>query len=265
MPLVQVEALSKTYAPHGWFWRRESRVEALRDVHLSIEAGSTHALVGESGSGKSTLARCLARLEMPSAGRLWFDGRDLLSLSPLELRSVRREIQLIFQDPAASLSPRFTAAEIVEEPLHVQHIGTRRERRECALRLLDLVGIPAGWSDRRPFEFSGGQRQRLAIARALTLSPRFLILDEAFSALDLSLQAQMVNLLLDLQAARGLTYLYITHDLSLVGHVADEISVLHRGRIVEHGKTPELFSAPRHPQTQALLEAMPILAAGLGR
>ncbi|MFQ5776705.1 MAG: ATP-binding cassette domain-containing protein [Terriglobia bacterium] len=254
-----VERLSKHYAQHTWFTRRKRVVKALDGVDLKIYPGCTHALVGESGSGKSTLARCLARLEAPSSGSIRFEDRDLLHLTAAELFSFRQLVQLIFQDPATALNPRLCAAEIIEEPLAIQHRGTKRERRERSLALMEQVGLSPGWAERLPLELSGGQRQRLAIARALALEPKFLILDEALSGLDVSVQAQVVNLLLDLQASRSLTYLYISHDLSLVGCLADEVTVMHRGRVVERGKTAELFAAPQHPHTRALLGAMPVL------
>jgi ABC-type oligopeptide transport system ATPase subunit len=229
-------------------------------VDLTIYPGATYALVGESGSGKSTLGRCLALLEEPSSGEIWFEGKSLLALSGREMTSVRTQIQLIFQDPATALNPRLCAAEIVEEPLRIQRRGTRDEQRERALTLMEQVGLSRRSATRSPLEFSGGQRQRLAIARALTLEPKLLILDEALSGLDLSIQAQIVNLLLELQDSRWLAYLYISHDLSLVAHLADEVAVMHQGKIVERGKPAELFGRPKHPHTCALLAAMPVAA-----
>ncbi|MBI3664384.1 MAG: ABC transporter ATP-binding protein [Acidobacteria bacterium] len=255
--LVRVAGLCKSYEQKRWLSHEKFRVAALDGVDLSIARGTTLALVGESGSGKSTLARCLVRLEAPTAGEIWYDGRDLLGLSQIELRAARREIQLIFQDPAAALNPRLTAEEIVAEPLLIAGALPKQERRERVLDLMEQVGLPGDAADRRPAEFSGGQRQRMAIARALTLEPKLLILDEALSALDLSIQAQMVNLLLDLQATRGLTYLFITHDLSLAGHVADCVAVIHRGQIVESGAPAQIFHRPHHPHTRALVAAMP--------
>ncbi len=261
-PLVHVQGLSKRYLQRRWFSREKFLVQALDNVELTIARGCTLALVGESGSGKSTLARCLARLEEPSSGEIWYEGRNLLDLSPQQLLPFRRQIQLIFQDPASALNPRLSAVEIVAEPLAIQQCGTKKERHQRALELMEQVGLPPQWRDRLPLEFSGGQRQRLAIARALALEPKFLILDEALSGLDLSLQAQIVNLLLELQALHSLTYLYISHDLSLVGHIADEVAVMHQGKIVERARTSELFAHPQHPHTRALLAAIPMLEPG---
>lgn len=259
--LLRVKGLRKFYEQRRWLSRRRFVVPAVDGVDLTIARGTTLALVGESGSGKSTLARCLVRLEEPTAGEIWYDGKNLLLLSRAELRPIQGQIQLIFQDPAAALNPRLTALEIVVEPLLVQGRGTRRERRERGLALMEKVGLLSQWAERPAAEFSGGQRQRLAIARALALEPRLLILDEALSALDLSVQAQIVNLLLELQASRGLTYLYITHDLSLVGHLADEMAVMQRGRIVERASARELLRHPQHAHTRALVAAVPRVEA----
>ena len=258
-PLLDVRGLRKSYEQGRWYSREKFHVTALDGVDLSISQGATLAVVGESGSGKSTLARCLVRLEEPSEGEIWYRGRNLLLLNRAALRAVRSEIQLIFQDPATALNPRLTAAEIVAEPLRIQHRGSRNEQRARALALMEQVGLSRNSARRRPAEFSGGQRQRLAIARALALEPRLLILDEALSALDLSVQAQIVNLLLELQESRGLTYLYITHDLSLIERLADEAVVMHRGRIVERGAPGELLRNPQDAQTHALVRAMPVL------
>lgn len=258
VPLLRVERLSKEYRQRRWYSRTAHSVIALESVDLTIYPGATYALVGESGSGKSTLARCLARLEEPSSGEIWFEGKSLLALSGRKMASVRTQIQLIFQDPATALNPRFCAAEIVAEPLRIQRRGTKNEQRERALALMEQVGLSRQSAARSPLEFSGGQRQRLAIARALTLEPKLLILDEALSGLDLSIQAQIVNLLLELQDSRSLAYLYISHDLSLVAHLADEVALMHQGKIVERGRPAELFGRPQHPHTCALLAAMPV-------
>jgi ABC-type oligopeptide transport system ATPase subunit len=242
--LFEVRRLSKQYGV----------VRALNHVGLAIPAGSTLALVGQSGSGKSTLARCVARLEDPTSGEIWFEGHDIARSNP---RALRGRIQLIFQDPATSLNPRFSATNIVAEPLVIQGWGTRRERRERALDLMRQVGLAPEWGRRLPLEFSGGQRQRLAIARALALEPKLLILDEALSGLDLSTQAQIVNLLLDLQRGNGLAYLYISHDLVMAAHLADEIAVIYQGAIVERASPAELFDNPRHAHTRALLASIP--------
>jgi ABC-type glutathione transport system ATPase component len=256
-PLLEVRGLAKHYARR----RRDEPVEALRGVDLVIAPGAAVALVGQSGSGKSTLARCVARLEEPSAGEVWFEGVDLLSLRGRSLRPFRERLQLVLQDSAAALDPRLSAADIVGEPLAVAARGTRRERHRRALELMETVGIPATWAARRPPELSGGQRQRLALARALALEPRLLILDEAFTGLDASVQAQIASLLEDLRARRGLTFLYISHDLALVGALADEVAILYDGRIVERGPPARLFAEARHPHTRALAAAATVLPA----
>lgn len=258
-PLLRAEGLRRRY-PQRRGWSREQRwTRALDGVDLEVLPGSTLAVVGESGSGKSTLARCLALFERPDGGSIRFAGVDPLSLPRRELTALRRQVQLIFQDPAGALNPRFSAAQIVAEPLLIQKIGTSAERRRSALEAMERVGLLARWGDRRPAELSGGQRQRLAIARALVTKPKLLILDEAMAALDLSVQAQIVNLLLDLQASDDLTYLQISHDLSLVGYLADSVAVLQQGRIVERGSPEALFARPEHPHTRALLAATPVL------
>jgi ABC-type glutathione transport system ATPase component len=260
-PLLAVRTLCKRYV------RRRDRVavEALRGVDLTLAAGAALALVGQSGSGKSTLARCVARLEEPSSGEVWFEGVNLLALEGRALRPFRERLQLVLQDSAAALDPRLTAAEIVAEPLDVVGRGGRRQRRQQALDLMETVGVPASAGSRRPRELSGGQRQRLALARALALRPRLLILDEAFAGLDASVQAQVAVLLEDLRARHGLTYLYVSHDLALVAALADEVAILFEGRVVEQGPAGRVFSDPRHPHTRALVSAAaapPIAAAG---
>lgn len=241
--LLRVRGLSKRYPQGGWLSRHNSSVEVLRCVDLDLQAGSTLALIGASGSGKSTLARCLACLERPDSGGIWFDGASLATLDRRGWTSVRRQIQLVFQGPTGSLNPRFTAAEIVAEPLRIAGCN-KNERRERAREAMELVGLGSGWEHRLPFEFSGGQRRRLAIARALILRPKLLILDEALTGLDLSVRAHISNLLLELQRSFSLTYLLISHDLKLVAHLADEVTVLHEGRIVANG--PELAASVRH-------------------
>ena len=258
-PLLAAEGLVQGFAQRRGPSRGRSEIRALDGVDLAVTAGTTLAVVGESGSGKTTLARCLALLERPDSGSIRFAGEDLLTLCRRRLMPLRRQIQLIFQDPANALNPRFTAAEIVAEPLRIQNLMKSEDRRRRALRTMEQVGLLARWADRRPGELSGGQRQRLAVARALILEPRLLILDEALAALDLSVQAQIVNLLLELQLSNSLTYLYISHDLSLVRYLADEVAVMHRGRIVERGPAASLLSQPRHPHTRELLAATPVL------
>jgi ABC-type glutathione transport system ATPase component len=237
--LLQAAGLCKRYKRGGWLSRRRTCVEVLRDVDFEIRSGSTMALIGASGSGKSTLARCLGCLEKPDSGEIWFAKTNLVELSGHGLAPFRSRIQLIFQEPGAALNPRFTAIDLVSEPLLIAGVGTKRERRDRALDQMEMVGLPASLGNRLPSELSGGQRRRLAIARALTLEPELLILDEALTGLDLSTRAQISNLLLKLQEVFALTYLLISHDLSLVTHLADEVVVLDEGRIVE-GAAPEL-------------------------
>jgi peptide/nickel transport system ATP-binding protein len=250
-PLLAVRGLTKTYVRR----RGGTVVEALRGVDLTLDAGATLALVGQSGSGKSTLARCVARLEEASAGEVWFEGVDLLTLDAPRLRPFRARLQLVLQDSAAALDPRLSAAEIVSEPLDIAGRGSSRERRREAMDLMEAVGLPAAWSARRPRELSGGQRQRLVLARALALRPRLLILDEAFAGLDASVQAQIAVLLEHLRARHGLAYLYISHDLALVAALADEVAILFEGRIVERGAPRAVFADPRHDHTRALAAA----------
>jgi len=253
--LVSIRGLGKRYVQKRPLSGTEFVIEALCDVNLEIRRGATTALVGESGAGKSTLVRCLALLEKPTSGEIEFDGRNLLALSGKDLFHARREIQLVFQDPISSLNPGMTAAEIIAEPLAIQREGTNSERLRRAVELMDHVGLPSGSADKRPLEFSGGQRQRLAIARALALRPKLLVLDEAFSNLDLATRESLLRLLRDLQAEDSLTYLHVSHDLRMVGDLADEVAVMCEGRIVEHGPTAELFARPQHGYTRALLEA----------
>jgi ABC-type glutathione transport system ATPase component len=251
-PTIRVENLVKRYAPRG-LGRRAEGFTAVNSVSFSILPGSTLALVGESGSGKSSLALCLACLERATAGQIWFEGRDVAVLEEKELRSVRPKLQLVFQDPANSLNPRWTVGEIVAEPLVVQERVSRRERDARAAQVLERVGIGAEYLERRPQELSGGQRQRVAIARALILEPKLLILDEVLSALDCSIQAQIANLLVDLQRKSGLGYLFITHDLRMAAHLADEIAVMSRGKIVEHGTAEAILRDARSSEAQSLL------------
>lgn len=256
-PLLQVRGLSKSFVRTQTTSGSAREIVALQNVSLELFRGETLALIGESGSGKSTLARCVVRMEEPDQGEIRFEGCDVLQFRGEELRLFRCDVQMIFQDAASSLNPRFTATEIVTEPLMIQGRLPRREQRERATQLLSGVGLPAQMLGRFPAEFSGGQRQRLALARALSLEPKLLILDEALSALDLSIQASMVELLLGLQELRGLSYLFITHDLSLAACMANEIAVMQAGQIVERGEAANILKCPAHAHTRALLAASP--------
>jgi ABC-type glutathione transport system ATPase component len=258
--LLGVRGLSKSFQRRSWLWGKPVTTHAVRSVDLSIAAGRHVAVVGESGSGKSTLALCLPRLEEPDAGSIHFAGQDVMALRGVALAKLRQQIQIVFQDSATALNPRFSAIELVEEPLLVRG-DSRKVRRERALEMLERVGIPATSAERKAAEFSGGQRQRLAIARALVLGPALLILDEAFSGLDLSIQAQIVNLLLRLQSAAACTFLYISHDLGLMSHLADEIVVMHRGEVVETGMPDMLLTRAQHPHTKALIASSAALTA----
>jgi peptide/nickel transport system ATP-binding protein len=258
--LLIVEKLGKRYECTRVFGA-EKEVTALHDVTFSIGQGSTLALVGESGSGKSTLALCIACLERPTSGSIVFNGNEITALDEKELRRVHPEIQLVFQDPARSLNPRFSAIEIVSEPLVVQGRLDKRERESRARVLLAQVGLMQAKASQKAEEFSGGQRQRLAIARALALEPKLLILDEALSALDCSVQAQIANLLTDLQGLLGLTYLFITHDFAMAGHLADEIAVMDQGKLVELGAADKVLRAPDQEVTRRLIAATPRLTA----
>jgi ABC-type glutathione transport system ATPase component len=262
-PLLKVENLVKHYAARRTA-RSNDKLAALDGVSLSIPARTTLALVGESGSGKSTLALCIACLESPTSGTISFEGMDVAALDENHLRLLRPQIQLVFQDPASSLNPRWTALDIVSEPFFVQRRFTKPDRAVRALQLLDRVAISRKMAARRAGELSGGQRQRLAIARALALEPKLIILDEALSALDCSVQAQISNLLCELQSSLGLTYLFITHDFAMAAQLADQIAVMHRGRIVESGPAENILRSPTHEATRALLAATPRLVESPG-
>jgi ABC-type glutathione transport system ATPase component len=259
--LVRTTALCKQYVQRGSFSRKKFAVEALSGVDLEIAPGCLTALVGGSGSGKSTLARCLAMLEKPDSGEIWLEGESISLGNPQQAARLRPKIQLVFQDSAGALNPRFSAAEIIAEPLEIQRRESGPRLRERALELMEEVGLPPDWANRRPLEFSGGQRQRLAIARAIALKPAFLILDESLSGLDLSTQAQVLNLLLDLQSAHSLTYLLISHDLTLVGQIADFVAVMHQGKIVERGSRQRVLGSPQHAHTRKLVESVQVLEA----
>jgi ABC-type oligopeptide transport system ATPase subunit len=238
-------------------FRAGTRVPAVDDVSFSIEEGETFGLVGESGSGKTTTGRCMLRLIEPSSGEVRFRGENVLAFPKRRLRQARREMQIVFQDPYSSLNPRMPARAIVEEPLIIHRLGAGAQRQARVAELFRLVGLDPVHLDRYPHQFSGGQRQRIGLARALALNPSFVILDEPVSALDVSVQAQVVNLLMDLQAQLHLTYLFIAHDLRLVEHVCSRVAVMFLGKIVEMGPTASLFAAPQHPYTKALLSAIP--------
>src|SRR5579863_1121886 len=262
-PVIRVENVVKRHAGRG-LGKRAADFTAVDSVSFSIFPATTLALVGESGSGKSSLALCLAGLERVTAGQIWFEGRDLAALEEKELRAVRPRLQMVFQDPASSLNPRWTVGEIVAEPLLVQGHLSKRERRARAAQALEQVGLAAEYLPRSPGELSGGQRQRVAIARALILEPKLLILDEVLSALDCSIQAQIANLLVELQRLYGIAYLFIAHDLRMAGHLADEIAVMSGGKIVEHGAAEEILRSPRQAYTRSLVGARPLAPETMG-
>jgi ABC-type oligopeptide transport system ATPase subunit len=258
MPLVEVSHLVKHFARDAGLFRAGTRVAAVDDVSFSIDEGETFGLVGESGSGKTTTGRCVLRLIEPSSGAVRFRGENVLEFSKRRLREARRDMQIVFQDPYSSLNPRMRARQIVEEPLVIHNLGGRAARQARVADLFQLVGLNPAHLDRYPHQFSGGQRQRIGLARALALNPSFVILDEPVSALDVSVQAQVVNLLMDLQEQLKLTYLFIAHDLRLVEHICSRVAVMFLGKIVEIGPTASLFAAPQHPYTRALLSARPV-------
>jgi peptide/nickel transport system ATP-binding protein len=259
IPLLDVRALGKRYAmPRAHPLAAASTLTALDDVSFTLQPGKTLGVVGESGSGKSTLARLVMALEAPSSGSVVFEGRDLHALGHDELRAARRHFQMVFQDPYSSLDPRMTVARTVAEPLEQLEHLPKAERRERAAAMLDAVGLNAATDlDKYPHEFSGGQRQRIAIARALVTQPKLIVADEPVSALDVSVQAQVLNLMQDLQERFGLTYLFISHDLAVVDLVCDELIVLQHGRVVERGLTDEVLYAPQQPYTRRLIDAVP--------
>jgi len=264
--LLSIENLVRHFvAERSIFGQPKVVVRAVDGVSFQVEAGKTLALVGESGCGKSTVGRLILRLLEAQAGRIWFEGRDVASFNSEELRAFRRKAQIIFQDPYASLNPRMTIAQTLMEPLILHAITEPGRRRQRVEEILKLVGLEPRFAQRYPHEFSGGQRQRIAIARALAVEPKLIVCDEPVSALDVSIRSQILNLLRDLQQRLGLAYIFISHDLAVVKHVADDVAVMNLGQIVERASAPELFAAPRHPYSRALLSAIPIPAPNQGR
>lgn len=258
MALLDVVNLTKEFSRKRGIFGGSSVVRAVDGVTFSIDEGETFGLVGESGSGKTTTGRCILRLIEPTSGSVHFKGEDVLRFSRARMRQARRDMQIVFQDPYSSLNPRMRVGAIVEEPLIIHKMGAKAERRARVAELFELVGLDATQLTRYPHQFSGGQRQRIGLARALALNPSLIIADEPVSALDVSVQAQVVNLLMDLQDRLKLTYLFIAHDLRLVRHICGRVAVMYLGRLVETGPTESLFAAPAHPYTRALLSAIPV-------
>ncbi len=259
MSLLTVQNLQQHFPVRGGVMRRAvASCKAVDGVSFSLGEGETLGLVGESGCGKTTLGKAIVRLLNPTGGSIQFEGHDITRASMRSIRPLRRHMQMIFQDPAESLNPRHTVRDILEEPYIVQKIGSKEERRKWVLELLDKVGLSSASADRFPFEFSGGQRQRIGIARAIALKPKLIVCDEPVSALDVSVQSQVLNLLLDLQRDMGLSYLFIAHGLSVVKHMSDRVAVMYLGKIVELAPAEELYHHPRHAYTQALLDAIPV-------
>ncbi len=257
--LLEIRDLKKYFPVRGGILRRvQNQVKAVDGISFSVASGRTFGLVGESGCGKSTLGRAILRLHEPTSGSIFLDGQEITRLSRHEMFSHRREMQIIFQDPFASLSPRRTIGQTIREPLDVHSVGRRAEREQRVEELLDVVGMSPKVRDRYPHEFSGGQRQRIGIARALALNPKFIVADEPVSALDVSVQSQVLNLIADLQKEYGIAFLFISHDLAVVQHVSDEIGVMYLGKLVEVATATDLYREPRHPYTKALLSAIPI-------
>ncbi|WP_210256077.1 oligopeptide/dipeptide ABC transporter ATP-binding protein [Chelativorans sp. Marseille-P2723] len=256
-PLLRVDALRKEFTVSSGLFAKPRTIRAVSDVSFSIIAGETLGLVGESGCGKTTVGRLILNLIEPTAGLVEFDGTDLRALDASQMRAMRRDLQIVFQDPLGALNPRMTVGELIMEPLVIHGVGDNVDRQQRLGKLLSLVGLASYHAGRFPHEFSGGQRQRICIARALALNPRFIVCDEAASALDVSIQAQTLNLLQDLKAELGLTYLFISHDLGVIRHISDRVIVMYLGRVMESGTKHQIFRSTAHPYTRALLGAVP--------
>ena len=257
-PFIKLEGLVKDYRASSGLFSKASTLRAVDHVDLSIERGESLGLVGESGSGKTTLGRCVLRLIPPTSGKVIFDGIDVLSLDAGALRALRRRMQIVFQDPYGSLNPRMTVGAAVREPILVHGIVSKKDAKERVKALFDEVGLDPSHMDRYPHELSGGQRQRVGVARALSVEPEFIVLDEPVSALDVSVQAQVLNLLADLRDGRGLTYLFIAHDLAVVRHVADRVAVMYLGKLMEVASAEDVYAEPLHPYSTSLLSAVPV-------
>ena len=257
-PLLRLEALVKDYPASRGLFAKATTLRAVDHVSLSIEHGESLGLVGESGSGKTTLGRCVLRLIPPTSGKVFFDGIDVLGLDSKALRELRRRMQIVFQDPYGSLNPRMTVGSAVREPIIVHGMASKKDAKERAAALFDEVGLDPSHMDRYPHELSGGQRQRVGVARALSVEPEFIVLDEPVSALDVSVQAQVLNLLADLRDDRGLTYLFIAHDLAVVRHVADRVAVMYLGKLMEVAPANDVYAEPLHPYSTSLLSAVPV-------